>query len=890
MGDFSHKLKQLLHDPVDKCLDIQTHEKRAKEYASILQVSGLKEASEADQIASSMERTLLPDPKRFGLRRSEFYQKFTEIRHPLSESYVSVEEIDKKEVLSKVKEAFFDLGKEVEEISEDKKKFFYIWRNLFYCISEKVNSGFKRYLSVLPADTRVPDHSIWEHIKITSAIDAKNNSLFLFSIGPVQGFIFQARKTRDFFMGSFLLSYLTFTGMKKIIEEYGPTSIIYPDLFGQPLMDWYLEKEVFKGNKKIRTSFSDYITQPTIPNRFVAILPESDPDKIKGLAKEIEEKIRNTWTDIAVKVLMEFPIKCERKIFENHITTFPEIYWVALPLKKKEGDIEIDDFKEFFEAKEIKSWEKLWKFAKGKSEYSPKVGLLYQLAYSFLEKEMGARKNLRDFRQTEEEGKKCHICGEREAVIKAGGKLRQGKYIDQNEGLCLLCFTKRALDVYLKDQVSEKFKDFSFPSTSEIAISKFKEKALKDAKDKFENYIKAFKKEICTERGIFEQVRIEFLPKLKKDYPGIENIDGEWFFKENLKEDSIKKNLGIERIGNLENVIKALDNLTKDKKVKLSDKDKYYAVILFDGDNMGEWLSGKNLPKFQFVYNSEIWNKLPEEFKKELTCILKHINNEKRLLSPAIHATISHALRNYSIEFVRKIVEEEHLGRLVYSGGDDVLAFVNICELFEVMRKLRAAFSGHIRFKNGKIEVDWKNNSGFVEKEGMYLLTMGKNATASCGVAIAHYKAPFRMVLLKAQQMEKKAKRDGKDAFAICLMKHSGEEREAVSKWRCGEIDVLERLDMLRRLFSKISDRFIYTLRDEFRRVKEKDGSFRLNKDGILESEIKRVIKRSVQEEELLKKIFEKIQLTSLFWKLPERNIDNFLNLLEISSFTSLEE
>ncbi len=173
----------------------------------------------------------------------------------------------------------------------------------------------------------------------------------------------------------------------------------------------------------------------------------------------------------------------------------------------------------------------------------------------------------------------------------------------------------------------------------------------------------------------------------------------------------------------------------------------------------------------------------------------------------------------------------------------------------------------------------------------MYLLTMGKNATASCGVAIAHYKAPLRMVLLKAQQMEKKAKNlDGKDAFAICLMKHSGEEREAVSKWRYGEIDVFERLDMLRGLFSKISDRFIYTLRDEFRRAKEKDGSFILKEKGILESEIKRVIKRSVQEKEILKEIFEQIQLTDLFWKLPKRNIDNFLNLLEISSFTSVEE
>jgi CRISPR-associated protein Cmr2 len=249
-------------------------------------------------------------------------------------------------------------------------------------------------------------------------------------------------------------------------------------------------------------------------------------------------------------------------------------------------------------------------------------------------------------------------------------------------------------------------------------------------------------------------VKTELIPKLKlkKENADIENIDGEWFLKENLvDEDKIKKKLGIKEIGDLVAVQKALRKLTD--KVKLKAKDKYYAIILFDGDNMGRWLSGELLPNLQYVYNSEIWGKLPDEFKKDLKEISKRINKGKRFLSPAIHATISHALRNYSIEFVRKIIEEEHLGKLVYSGGDDVLAFVSVYDLFEVMRKLRAAFSGHVRFENGNIKVDWSNESGFVEKDGMYLLTMGKNATASCGVAIAHYKMPLRMVLLKAQEL-----------------------------------------------------------------------------------------------------------------------------------------
>lgn len=895
MADLLQKLNQFLHDPPDKCLDIGGHKRRAKEYAQLLGIKDLEEAEEADRVASSMERAFLPHPERFGLKRDYFYQSFTEIRHPLSEESLSVDGIDKTLVFKKVKEAFSEIAKETERNS-GKEKFFCVWRNLLHRICENVDPELKKYVPVLPADTRIPDHSIWEHLKIASAINAfkgfQNNSLFLFSIGPVQSFIFQARKTKDFFMGSFLLSYLIFTGMTEIIEKYGPTNIIYPDLFGQPLMDWYIENMM---KLKVENSFSHFITQPSIPNRFVAIIPETNPENITKLAQDMESKVKKEWECIVVDVLRKFRINCEAKVFKNHTSNFPEIYWVAFPLRKEKDDISVSHLSYYFDPDVIDAWKRLWEFAKEKSEYSPKVGLLYQLAYSATEKQMGARKNLRDFIQIEEEGKKCHICGEREGVIRARKHgLREGRYIDSTEGLCLVCFTKRALDRYLKDAVSERFKDFSFPSTAEISVSKFKEKALKEAKKDFENYVKVFKEKICKRKEIFEQIKTDLIPKLKKLYLDIENIDGEWFFTENLRKENIKKELGIsvneEDLGSVKSALKRFTD-----KLKQTDKDKYYAVIFLDGDNMGKWLSGELLPKIQYVYNSETWKRLPDEFKNELIEISEKINNRKKFLTPAIHASLSYALRNYSIEFVRRIIEEEHLGKLVYSGGDDVFTFVSIYELFDAMRKLRAAFSGNIRFGK-ETKVDWKAESGFVEKNGMYLLTMGKDATASCGVAIAHYKVPFRMVLFKARDMEEKAKSlNGKDAFGICLMKHSGEEREALSKWKYGEIDILERLSNVRRCFSKrekvwISDRFIYTLRDVFRRIENEDGNYRLDKE-LIKSEIKRVIRRNANgEKKERRKVADKVvdQVIKIFCKF--NNIDNLLNLLEITSFTALEE
>src|SRR6184192_2045093 len=52
--------------------------------------------------------------------------------------------------------------------------------------------------------------------------------LFLVSIGPVQGFIASARRTRDLTFGSWLLSELAKAAAQKIAEMNGIESLIFP--------------------------------------------------------------------------------------------------------------------------------------------------------------------------------------------------------------------------------------------------------------------------------------------------------------------------------------------------------------------------------------------------------------------------------------------------------------------------------------------------------------------------------------------------------------------------------------------------------------------------------------------------------------------------------------
>jgi CRISPR-associated protein Cmr2 len=159
---------------------------------------------------------------------------------------------------------------------------------------------------------------------------------------------------------------------------------------------------------------------------------------------------------------------------------------------------------------------------------------------------------------------------------------------------------------------------------------------------------------------------------------------------------------------------------------------KYYAILMMDGDDMGKWVSGqkKNPPvKVDMQYQQDLSKKL-EEFA--LTSVPKLVN--------------------------------EFEGKLIYAGGDDVLAFVPVRHALNLARSLRLAFSD--------------------PQKGL-----DPEATASIGVVVVHAKAPLAMALEYARQMESKAKAyrhangRAKDALGLAVITHSGEIREAILPW-----------------------------------------------------------------------------------------------------------
>ncbi|HHX87877.1 MAG TPA: type III-B CRISPR-associated protein Cas10/Cmr2, partial [Firmicutes bacterium] len=162
-----------------------------------------------------------------------------------------------------------------------------------------------------------------------------------FSIGPVQGFIARARKTRDFWVGSFLLSYLAGQAMVVILEKDG--SLILPAVaeskgnIADPLLQAIMECR--DGKEIDRTDRSKLITA-TLPNRFRAEIPTGFNPAL------CEQAIKEKWHELAQIIWDRYladPAALGRStadIWKRQIDNFWEINWVlsedsaALDLRK----------------------------------------------------------------------------------------------------------------------------------------------------------------------------------------------------------------------------------------------------------------------------------------------------------------------------------------------------------------------------------------------------------------------------------------------------------------------------------------------------------------------------------------------------------------------------
>lgn len=575
-----------------------------------------------------------------------------------------------------------------------------------------------------------------EHGKAGNEIMSEMTAIIVLTLGSVQSYISQARRTQDLWQGSRILSYLAGVGVQKAKEYAGDDSVIYP---------------VVDENQRDQYA--------SIPNRLV-IAWDGDLAEAEKCARRIAGDIKDAWLELSRNTRDYFLNEVEDckkaiDIWERQDENWLECYWVVTPTKPDRN------------------------YAKNMQRANA---------------EMGARKLLRNFPQIYEDGRKCSITGEHEILHDGSNgndfweRLREKQanlaQLGKHERLSAISAIKRFAHEEEKDDQQQWWPinpalqiDHRYPSTSSIAAVPFKYavlKAIADNPSESEHLLHALQAFIktlldCIEVGyntrdkaakaLFFVKHGNFNPEYFPPIEKISNltikrsavttraedwatqlmcIDGDFLFEDTLIVKTIEEylpDLNNHQRKHLQPLVtaanKALKNLlsaASNSKPKIPRPQPYLVILSMDGDHMGKTLGALD--------------------KKQ-------------------HGTFSQTLSNFAQKDVISLVEERHLGRVVYAGGDDVLALLPIRDALQVADRLRSAFQEAVALSH------LKNYEG-----------EPVTVTASTGLAYVHHTHNLQDAVHAAKHAQDIAKdRYGRNAIAVEFLRRSGEPRSMGHKW-----------------------------------------------------------------------------------------------------------
>jgi CRISPR-associated protein Cmr2 len=352
----------------------------------------------------------------------------------------------------------------------------------------------------------------------------------------------------------------------------------------------------------------------------------------------------------------------------------------------------------------------------------------YRKAYQEARDALDAVKHSRVFAQVEEPNAKDSLSGKREALHLGGQTAKQywsdiARKVtaarlrpDGRERLDAIGATKRFC------KLAERA---AIVSTSTIAGADFRERARHAAGIQLALYRKAI-----------EEVLDRYLYAPRKhdiQWP----YDGDLLFLESLAEERLKDSYhGLERPEKLEEARRALREVYK---AAGSRPSPYYAVIVLDGDSMGEHITGLLETSKPEEAHGEFSGQLAS-FAGQVPSVLGQTFRE----AVPMTAAVGRSDREIGGEF------------LIYNGGDDVLALAPLSLALPMAQALAAHFADLV-----------------------------PGCTASAGIAIVHHLYPLDAALAAAREAERTAKRmPDKAAVAITVLKRSGEAVTLRSKWQ----------------------------------------------------------------------------------------------------------
>ena len=791
-----------------------------------------------------------------------------------------------------IEEQLFPLLEKYTDIQAEKFVFWWLWR----CFPVAVAKELGEDVALLPAETRIPDGSVWSHNSLVSALassligkyEGKTSTPYLavFTLTPVQELIKASRKMRDFWSGSWLLHYLSAKISWRLAEIYGADSLVYPCLYAQPMIDHALLKKY--------PEFSEWIDQPSnrniltagFPNVLVLVLPKDSVEAAMQTAKQV---LKEEWRDLGKKTL-EF-LQSERhwmpnlredsKLWSGWLESQWQIYWSSLPLGKaddekglKKGQGKIFDKKEvipksaYDQNKDFKQEFISWANEQNKfcqntqfsenalnvdnltwnesaftssslpnlaelSSYSNfNVGLWWSSMFTQLRYSLDGVKNNRSWEMPTCYTLRSSISGIGSAVHPYDDWLKdselQGKsqenilaelweddagVFNGVEQLNSTEVSKRVLHHILPDILqTENEISIYYPDLSSGVSGWLKYLEKNEEQTKIDHYLSACddiqEQFDWAEKSANEKWGIPWIDEHNKSWANPRLINAGWLIDDfRVKKEDANKPLTREDKKKCKKAeLEKLKNSVAKYFIDGDNPTDWYVLAVGDGDGMGDWLKGKWLKNYE-NYIAPSWA-VPSDDWAGFNDFLK---SPKRM-GPATHAALSRALLDFSNQLVPYLTEQRYAGRLIYGGGDDVLAYTNLWEWDKWLWDIRQCFRGD---KDPlKEQPEYKDNPEFKDyfkSEGDYwswqggnenlakrpLFTMGSNATISFGIVIAHHSVPLAIALEEMWDAEKEGAKkhespDGKqkDAVQVRVIYGNGNilkatcKFETFSQWR----------------------------------------------------------------------------------------------------------
>ena len=776
----SRKIGLFLHDPIDKMLGIPGHEERAKKMVEMLGASyPVKDEYEAaDRMAAGMDRASLPghnshNPAESG---SVDFLASPVLTHPLVASepaHIKLPAIPNPDAVIDRMCALAeqDLG---DDFGDKRRIFYYLFFLLRKRLAEENVAGLGNLWERMPADSRMPDHSIWTHNSMTAAIGScikespsQRAALAVFSITPVQGFIAQSRKLRDAWTASVILSWLCFEGVRYIAEEWGPDHILYPSLHDQPLVNDWLARHGLKpaDNNGLDASIASF------PNKFVCLLPA---EKAEEILRAVKDAIQRQWGDLAGAVRDFIGGKAGAgseggaygALFDRQTRAFWQYHWGIVNLVRLSQKEHVVSLLEQTESlrHEMECVAAFDADIRRNNNFNNDPAL-YSTTHTLAQSALAASKYVPQTVRPDEPGEKCPMCGERE-VLHEPDPAAYGHYHDYRSGVKE--FWKKLYDVFREEELRENER-----LCAVCAIKRFAGRAVRGTDHPLGRTLESEAFESTTEIAAHHLLR-----RLEK--AGLLAADRRKEFINALHEyDEDELPGDVRRI------------LTEGRKrnIEQSEKDKYYAILLMDGDRMGKLVNGESLTAtWGSVVHPQVRERLSTGRLSQRD-IAKRLG-EKRLLSPACHAAISESLGFFAHFAVAPIIEK-HGGRLIYAGGDDVCALLPMEEAVPAACEIRNAYVTPFLYISADGDELERPTAAWSDLAGRRLAVFpghstapGKEISISAAIIVGHHKAPLRELITEAHSLLEEAKeKAGRDALAVRLKKRSGGDRDFIVKW-----------------------------------------------------------------------------------------------------------